>query len=204
MSPHIYSYLRFSFRYSVCHAPFHLDTVYAMLLASYKWDATCNLYSENVIFSQTWPTIHSQIQSTLVISNSKGPSETLRDISTSTYQMCRIEEYTTRTTKFHKWTCNLTPLVRNVCWNIVERGEIAPEEQFLLLSTIFFYLMLDFSVKTEIKFCLRVKRLFEITEVKITRVDCMFSNSIRCKANTFSLLYYAPCSWGPYRSLLWA
>ena len=32
------------------------------------------------------------IQSTLVISKTKGPAETLRDIRTSTYQMCRIEE----------------------------------------------------------------------------------------------------------------
>ena len=32
------------------------------------------------------------IQSTLVISKSKGPSETVRDIRTSTYQICRIEE----------------------------------------------------------------------------------------------------------------
>ena len=39
------------------------------------------------------------IQSTLVISKSKGPAETLRDIRTSTYQMCRIEENTKRTTK---------------------------------------------------------------------------------------------------------
>ena len=53
-----------------------------------------------------------------------------------------------------------------------KRGEIAPEEQFLLLSTIFCYLMLDFYVKTGIKFSLRDKQLFEITEVKITRVDC--------------------------------
>ena len=54
-----------------------------------------------------------------------------------------------------------------------ERGEIAPEEQFLLLSTIFCYLMLDFHVKTRIRFCLRDKRLFEIIEVEITRVDCI-------------------------------
>ena len=32
-----------------------------------------------------------------------------------------------------------------------KRGEIAPEEQFLLLSTIFCYLMLDFNVKTGIR-----------------------------------------------------
>ena len=31
------------------------------------------------------------IQSILVISKSKGPSETLQDISTSTYQICKIE-----------------------------------------------------------------------------------------------------------------
>ena len=43
-----------------------------------------------------------QIQSTLVISKSKGPSETLRDIRTSTYQICRIEKNTNRTTTFHK------------------------------------------------------------------------------------------------------
>ena len=42
------------------------------------------------------------LQSTLVISNLKGPSETLRDIRTSTYQIFRIEENTNRTTKFNK------------------------------------------------------------------------------------------------------
>ena len=51
-----------------------------------------------------------------------------------------------------------------------KRGEIAPKEQFLLLSTIFCYLMLDFHVKTGIRFSLRDKRLFELTEVGITRV----------------------------------
>ena len=43
-----------------------------------------------------------ELQSTLVISKSKGPSETLRDIRTSTYQIWRIEENTNGTTKFHK------------------------------------------------------------------------------------------------------
>ena len=54
-----------------------------------------------------------------------------------------------------------------------KRGEIAPEEQFLLSSTIFCYLILDFYVKTRIRFSLRDKWLFEITEVEITRVDCI-------------------------------
>ena len=53
-----------------------------------------------------------------------------------------------------------------------KRGKIAPEEQFLPLSTIFYYLMLDFYVKTGIRFSVRDKRLFEITEVEITRVEC--------------------------------
>ena len=53
-----------------------------------------------------------------------------------------------------------------------KRGETAPEEQFLLLSTIFCYLKLDFYVKARIRFSLRDKRLFEITEGEITRVDC--------------------------------
>ena len=53
-----------------------------------------------------------------------------------------------------------------------KRGEIAPEEQFLLLCTIFCYLMLDCYVKTGIRISLRDKRVFEITEVEITRVDC--------------------------------
>ena len=52
-------------------------------------------------------------------------------------------------------------------------GEIAPEEQFLPLSTIFYYLMLNFYVKTRIRYSLRDKRLFKITEVEITRVDCI-------------------------------
>ena len=54
-----------------------------------------------------------------------------------------------------------------------KRREIAPKEQFLLLSTIFSYLILDFYVKTRIRFSLRDKRLLEITEVEITRVNCI-------------------------------
>ena len=55
-----------------------------------------------------------------------------------------------------------------------KRGEIAPQEQFLHLSAIFCHLMLDFCVKTMIRFSLRDKRLFEITEVEITRVDYIY------------------------------
>ena len=58
--------------------------------------------------------------------------------------------------------------VLEIVW---ERGEIAPNEQFLLLSTIFCYLKLDFYVLTGTRFSLLDKRLFKIIEVKITRVD---------------------------------
>ena len=54
---------------------------------------------------------------------------------------------------------------------------MAPQEQFFLLSTIFSFLMLDFYVKTRIRFSLRDKLLFEITEVEITRVDCIYQDT---------------------------
>ena len=53
-----------------------------------------------------------------------------------------------------------------------EEQSAHPEEQFLPLSTIFCYLILDFYVKTGVRFSHRDKRLFEITEIEITRVDC--------------------------------
>ena len=46
------------------------------------------------------------VQLTLVISKLKGPSETLRDFRSSTYQIFRIEKNTNRTAKFHKSICN--------------------------------------------------------------------------------------------------
>ena len=43
-------------------------------------------------YTSTYGYLGFEIQSTLVISNSKGLSEILRDIRSSTYQVCRIEE----------------------------------------------------------------------------------------------------------------
>ena len=60
-----------------------------------------------------------------------------------------------------------------------KRREIAPEEQLLLFSTIFFYLLLDFHVKAGIRFSLRDKRLFEISEFEITRVNCICDYAYR-------------------------
>ena len=68
------------------------------------------------------------IQSTLVISNSKGLSEILRYICTSTYQICRIEEKSVRTTTFNKYICNWTLEFRDILKILWKRGEIAPKE----------------------------------------------------------------------------
>ena len=114
------------------------------------------------------------IQSTLFISNSTGLSEILRDIRTSTYQICRIEEKLIRLTTFNKYMCNWTLEVRDILKNIVEKrrncslGAISP-----LFHNIF-YMLLDFHVKAGTRFSLRDKRLFEISEVEITRVNCMY------------------------------
>ena len=70
------------------------------------------------------------------------------------------------------WICNLTPELK-IYWKYCGRGEIAPKEQFLLFSTILCCLLVDLYVKTGTRFRLRVKRLFEISEVEITRVDCI-------------------------------
>ena len=63
------------------------------------------------------------VYSRLVISNSKGLSEILRDIRTSTYQICRIEEKLIRLTTFNKYMCNLTPEVRDILKILWKRGE---------------------------------------------------------------------------------
>ena len=41
-----------------------------------------------------------------------------------------------------------------------------------------FYMLLDFHVQAGTSFSLRDKRLFEISEVEITRVNCNFLNCI--------------------------
>ena len=68
------------------------------------------------------------VQSTLVISNSKGLSEMLRDIRTSTYQICRIEEKIIRTTTFsiYIYICNGTLEFRDILKILWKRGETAP------------------------------------------------------------------------------
>ena len=37
--------------------------------------------------------------------------------------ICRIEENAKTNIQFHKWTCNLTPLFRDICWKYCGKGE---------------------------------------------------------------------------------
>ena len=69
-----------------------------------------------------------------------------------------------------EWICNLTPKL--YIENIVEKRR-NPMEQFHLFSTIFCCLLVDLCVRTGTRFSLRDKRLFEISEFEITRVDCI-------------------------------
>ena len=62
------------------------------------------------------------IQSTLVISNPNGLSETLRDIHASKYQSCRSEE----SNKSNNHIKHLTPEDRDILKILWKRGEIAP------------------------------------------------------------------------------
>ena len=57
--------------------------------------------------------------------------------------------------------CNWTLEVRDILKILWKRGEIHN----------IFYMLLDFHVKAGTRFSLRDKRLFEISEVEITRVN---------------------------------
>ena len=55
-----------------------------------------------------------------------------------------------------------------------------------MLSTTFCFLMLDFFAKKWIRFSYRDKRLFKITEVEITRVECtMFASRLLAVNDSF-------------------
>ena len=79
-------------------------SIYSKLIRSSTHHYAINSRS----FKALAPTVF-EIQSTLLISNSKGLTETLWDIRTSTYQSWESEETINWTTTFSKWKCNLTP-----------------------------------------------------------------------------------------------
>ena len=86
--------------------------------------------------------------SRLIISNSKGLSEILQDIRTSTYQICRIEEKIIRTTTFNKYMCNWTLKIWRYMYieNIVEKRRNCSLRAISPLFHNIFYLLLDFHV----------------------------------------------------------
>ena len=84
---------------------------------------TSCLKVETTCFNIKYTFEDNKIQSPFVNSKSKGRYESLQDIRTSTYQICRTKENTNWTTKFHKRTCNLTSLVGNVCWKYCGKKE---------------------------------------------------------------------------------
>ena len=112
------------------------------------------------------------LQSTLVISNFKGISEILPDILTSTYQNCRIKEKINKKTTINKCIYNWTLEIRDILKILWKRGAISPFFHNILLPVV------RFSSLGGIRFSLRDKRLFEISDVEITRVNCICSSSI--------------------------
>ena len=87
-----------------------------------------------------------------------------------------------------KYMCNGTLEVRDIVKILWKRGEIAPA-----ISPLFhniFYMLLDFHVKAGTRFSLRDKRLFEISEVEITRVNCTSTIYMQNTISTSQLLFF--------------
>ena len=94
-------------RQCMCTMYYQTTDVYYMILSG----SQCVLKR---VYDRSETKYHFLLQSTIVILKSKGLSEILRDIRTSTYQICRIEEKINRPTTFHKWMCKFTSEVRNI------------------------------------------------------------------------------------------
>ena len=107
------------------------------------------------------------------LSLSRIPRDSLKHFEISVPRNIRVAEVRkpiNQTTTFNKWIRNLIPEVRGILKILWKRGEISP------LPQLFCYMFLDVHVKTWPRISLRDKRLFEISEVEITRVDCNEKN----------------------------
>ena len=98
-----------------------------------------------------------------------------------------------RTTTFNKYICYWTLEVRDILKILWKRGgAISP-----LFHNIF-YLLLDFHDKAGTRFSLRDKRLFEISEVKITRINCTWlipdSSPFTIFKTRNGMVGYLPCN----------
>ena len=103
---------------------------------------------------------HCALQSTLIISKSKGLSEILRDICTSTYQICRK-----KIKQLHLRISNLTPEARDIM------KYCGKEEKLLLRSNFSSFPQYFTCCRFPSTFSLWDERLFEISEVGIRRAN---------------------------------
>ena len=102
---------------------------------------------------------------------SRSPRDALKYFEISVLRHIRFAELgekLIRLTTFNKYMRNWTLEVRDIL------KYCGKEEKFF--STIFFYLLLDFHVSAGTRFSLRDKRLFEISEFEIARVNCFGKN----------------------------
>ena len=112
------------------------------------------------------------------LSSSRTPRDSLKYIEIPVVRHIRFPELRKKinlTIKCPKFICNLTPLHKIYILKLFWK-----REKLLLKSNFssypqYFYLLLSFYVRTGTRISLRDKRLFEITEVEITRVDCTCS-----------------------------
>ena len=98
------------------------------------------------IIAKPWSNAQRNVQSTLFISNSKGLWNTSRY---PYFDISDLQNWETNNSHNHIlqiYICNWTLEVRDILKILWKRGEIAPKEQFLLFSTIFCYMLLDFHV----------------------------------------------------------
>ena len=112
------------------------------------------------------------LQSTFIISKTKGLSEILRDIGTSTYQICRIEEKNNQIIRFHKGIYNLTPDVRDIEKYCGEGEKMILRSNFFL-SPQYFITCCKISMLKRKNILFRDKQSFGISDVEITRVNCI-------------------------------
>ena len=83
--------------------------------------------------SLNWIITYSRLQ---LSRSPRDPLKYLRDIRTSTYQICRIEEKINPTTIFHKLVYNLTPEVRFILKILWKREAISPLFHNILLPVV--------------------------------------------------------------------
>ena len=126
--------------------------------------------------------LHYALRLIYVIFKFKGLSEILRDIRTSIYRICTLEEKLNWITTFQKWICNLTPEARDIFKTIVEKrrncslGVISPLFHNILLPVVRFSCLNRDQIFTSREAVIRDKR----SRDNESRLLKKFSNCISC------------------------